>query len=157
MSAAGGIGIACFIASFVCYAIGVSLTWIFSKVLYLQSGLALGAAIVISLPLIATGIGFVLASYCHDKAVEVGCGCGIAFGSISALLDLIGVILLILAMVQAPSDLESPAGPIVCGAFATFFVIAAGITNCITFTSCAVDAFGETSQQSSDREKQDTY
>lgn len=153
MSAAQGIGIACFIASFVCYAIGVSLTWVFSQALYLESVLAFCAAVVISLPLILTVIGVIIVGCCgssDNKAAGIECGVGIGFGSISALFDLIGVILLIVAMVQAPSDLKSPAGAIVCGVFAIIFVIGAGITSCITFTSCAVGAGGEKSQQSSD-------
>ena len=147
MSCRDGICIGSGTVSVLCYLIGAGLAWVFSRVLYIQSGLALAAAIVISLPIIAAVIGFALASYCSsdDKAFGTGGACGTVCGLGSAFFDLIGVGLLIAAMVQAPSDMSDDAGPIVCGVLAIIFVTISGITNLIAIITCAC---GEKIQES---------
>ena len=141
--------ICCFtgVLSFLIYIIGVGLAWVFSRVLYTQSGLAYVAAIVIAIPLIVAVMGFLALGCCimvlggifgdidSIAGFVVGRLLGIFCGLLSALFDLVGITLLIVAMINAPDNLMNPAGPIACGAFAVLFVMVSGITNLVAIIS----------------------
>ena len=96
----------------------------------------MGAAIIITLPVFTIFGSMICANY--FKCEEAGIAISIFVISLSALFDMGGLTLLIFSMVQAAGDLESPAGPIVCGTFATFFVLVSAISNVSTICSYGI-------------------
>lgn len=128
--------IGCGITTTITYIIGMILSWVYTRELFPGNGAGVAAAIIITLP-VFTYIGSMICGSII-RCDEVGkCLIGLTQFTIciSALLDVIGVILLIVSMVQASKELESPAGPIVGGAFAAFFVAVSAISNCSTICS----------------------
>lgn len=126
--------VGCTVTTFVTYVIGMSLSWVYTKALFPENEVGRAAAIIITIPVFTVFLSIFVAILCQmDKKVQAcGCLCSVTSIILSALFDVIGVILLIVSMVQASKDLASPAGPIVCGTFAAFFVTASAISNCLT-------------------------
>ena len=131
---AGGVFFVSGICTIFTYVIGVSITWGFSKGLY-ETPVSITAAVVITLPVFAVIGAFIAGKCCCNKVFEAAWGCSMLLIAISAILDIVGVILLIVSMVKASKDLDDPAGPIVCGTFAALFVFASALCNCITVYS----------------------
>lgn len=147
--------IGCGICTFICYAIGVSIGWVFSKVTVPDNGLALAGAIVITLPVFMVLAATLIEGYCGKKGCEGNCiGCAaLTGGCLSGIFDLVGVGLFIGAMVKAASELDSPAGAITCGVFASIFVLAAAITNFATLVSLTCAERLEKKKKSEDTKK----
>ena len=117
--------------------IGVSITWIYSQVVY-KTPVSFAAAFIITLPVFVFVIGFIVTRICNCEIVAEGAYCCfVFFVSISSILDIVGVILLIVSMVNAAKELGNPAGAIACGTFATIFVFISAIFNCATFAANA--------------------
>lgn len=134
---AAGCCVGCGIATAITYIIGMCLCWVYARAIFPESGLALAAASIVTLP-VFTIIGSLICGSVFKSCKEVEkCGDGLSMAavSLSAIFDLIGVALLIVSMVQAANDLESPAGTIVGGSFAAFFVLLSAICNCSTICS----------------------
>ena len=72
--------------------------------------------------------GLLLCSW--DKDVKM-CGllCSFIAVCLSALFDIIGVILRIVPLVQASKESDSPAGPLACGSLAIIFATISAINN----------------------------
>lgn len=130
--AAQAVCIGCGTASTITYVIGVALSWAFSRGLFLESSEALAAAVIITIPVFVSVAGCICGAtsstdQCEasEGAALLGCGAG----AFSGVLDLVGLGLLIAAMAKAPSELDDPIGPIVCGVFAAIFVLVSAITS----------------------------
>lgn len=132
--------VACFgcgTCTLVCYVIGMILGWVFSNVTLPDSKVAFAGAVVITIPVFLVLIATFLECCLGDAG---GCICCAALtgGCLSGFLDLIGVGLFVDAMVKAASELDSPAGAITCGVFASIFILLAAISNFATLCSLTV-------------------
>lgn len=133
---AGCCCLGCGITTAITYILGTCLCWVYARALFPESGVAAAAAVIVTLP-VFTVIGSIICAN-YFKCEEVArCGYCLSMSAIfvSAFFDVIGVILLIVSLVQAARDLESPAGPIVGGTFATLFVLVSAISNVSTMYS----------------------
>lgn len=117
------------------YFIGMPISWVYSRALYPENTVGLAAAIIITIPVFTIFGSFIIAFYFKMQIVTGGAACcSICVIMISSVFDFLGVILLVVSMVQA-SQLKNPAGPIVCGSFAAFFILLSAISNCATCIS----------------------
>ena len=128
---AGGVFACSGVCTIITYVIGVAITWGFSKGLY-ETPVSIAAAVVITLPVFAALVAIFARIYGCKEVSAAACGCSLILIGISAVLDFVGGILLIVSMVQASKDLDNPAGTIVCGAFAALFIFVSALCNCIT-------------------------
>ena len=130
--------IRCGACTLICYAIGIGLGWVFSRVTVPHDELALDGAIVITVPLLLFVGEIVLEAVCDSQPSDaryIGycTGCAVFTGScISAFLGVIGVGIFLGAIGRAASQLDSPAGAIICGVLASIFVFASAITHVTT-------------------------
>lgn len=124
----------CSAITFITYLIGMSISWIYTKTQFPENGLGLAASVVITIPVFTVIASIIIAGYLQFQEVK---SCGYYISSVSiglyGIFSTIGVGLLIASMVQASKHLESPAGPIVFGTFAAFFVAVSAISN---FSTC---------------------
>ena len=140
---AGVCCVGCGITTVITYIIGTCLSWVYAKAIFPESEVAAAAAIIITLSAFTIIGSLIFASIFRFKeAAKCGEYLSITTVSLSTLFDVIGVILLIVSMVQAARDLESPAGTIVGGALATFFVFLSAISNCCTIAGMEISTRG---------------
>ena len=133
----------------VIYTLGTCLCWVYAKALFPESGAAAAAAIIVTLP-VFTVIGSIICAFFVEPEQVARCGYYLLVLTlfVSIFFDVIGVILLIASLVHASRDLESPAGPIVCGSFATFFVLVSAISHFSTWCNMAKGKINEESNES---------
>ena len=110
----------------VAYVFAMPLSWVFSRVLFLESDVALAAACLITVSIfVRMAIDYAVSTFCCTTTD----GLGAQFTVMSGILYLVGCGLLVAAMVEAPhAQLDNPVATISCGAIVAVFTFIMAIT-----------------------------